>query len=79
MDKDKSMEEKIGQGLVHMGAMTKEQVAEVLKRQKQGDKRRFGQIAIELGYVDVKSIIEYLKSRGQEFFLSGSEIGLEDN
>jgi hypothetical protein len=55
-----SIEEKIGDGLVRIGAMTKEHVANVLSRQKAGDKRLFGEIAVECGYVDVDALIDYL-------------------
>lgn len=56
--------EKIGEGLVRIGAITKEQVAEILNMQKQGDKRLFGEIAIDLGYIDDTAIETYLKSKG---------------
>ncbi|MCD6120355.1 MAG: hypothetical protein J7K04_00800 [Spirochaetales bacterium] len=56
--------EKIGEGLVRIGAITKEQVEEIVKRQEQGDKRLFGEIAIALGYIDDAAIEKYLKSKG---------------
>jgi hypothetical protein len=62
VNKESKIEEKIGEGLVRIGAMTKEQVGEVLKLQKNGDKRLFGEIAVDLGFVDVEAIINYLKS-----------------
>jgi hypothetical protein len=62
VDKEIKIEEKIGEGLVRIGAMTDAQVNDVLTRQKQGDKRLFGEIAVELGYVDVEAIINYLKA-----------------
>ena len=55
------MEEKIGEGLIRVGAMTRKQVEDVLKRQKEGDNKMFGEIAIELGYVNDSAIIDYLK------------------
>ena len=61
-----SIEEKIGAGLVRIGAMNEEQVAEVLKHQKKGDTRLFGEIAVELGFVDMDAIINYLKSKNKE-------------
>lgn len=79
MELDKLVTEKIGQGLVRIGALRLEQVKEILNLQKNGNKKPFGQIAVELGYVDVRKVIEYLKSKGQEYYLSGSDIGLEDN
>ena len=56
------IEEKIGEGLIRIQAMTKDQVDIVLTKQKDGDKRLFGEIAVELGYIDVQAIINYLKS-----------------
>jgi hypothetical protein len=52
----------IGEGLMRIGAMTKEQVDDVLSRKKT-DTRVFGQIAIELGYVDDETIKQYLESK----------------
>ena len=61
------MEEKIGEGLIRIGAMTREQVEDVLGKQKNGDDRLFGEIAIELGYVNDKAIMSYFnfKSTGK--------------
>ncbi len=56
-------EEKIGDGLLRIGALTKEQVENILKLQKDGDERLFGVIAIELGYINDKAISDYLKSK----------------
>jgi hypothetical protein len=63
MDDLKKKEEKIGQGLVRIGAMTQEQVEDILQRQKQGNSSLFGVMAIELGYVDPQILLEYLESR----------------
>ena len=62
MAKTQMIEEKIGEGLVRIGGMTKEQVDIVLKLQREGDKRLFGEIAVEQGFVDIQAIIDYLKS-----------------
>lgn len=56
--------ELIGEGLVRVGAITKAQLRMILQMQKQGDRRRFGEIAIELGYVDDEAIKRYLESGG---------------
>jgi hypothetical protein len=58
-----SIEERIGDGLVRIGAITRAQLDDVLSKQNAGDKRLFGEIAIELGYVDVDAIIKYLESK----------------
>ncbi len=57
------MEEKIGEALVRIGAMKPYQVEDVLRVQKEGDGRLFGEIAIELGYIDDEAISRYLSSR----------------
>ncbi|UCF98056.1 MAG: hypothetical protein JSV89_00620 [Spirochaetaceae bacterium] len=57
------MEERIGEALVRIGAMIPEQVDQVLKLQQDGDKRLFGEIAIEQGFINDKAIRAYLDSR----------------
>jgi len=59
------MEEKIGENLVKIGAMTQEQVDDVLQRQKD-DERLFGELAIELGYIDNSVIAEYVERKRKE-------------
>jgi len=63
MGKKLYLGEKIGDGLIRIGAMTRRQVDDVLNRQKHGDDRLFGEIAIELKYVDDNSIWDYLAGR----------------
>jgi hypothetical protein len=72
VNNENKIEEKIGEGLMRIGAMTKEQVDEVLKLQKNGDKRLFGEIAVDLGFVDVEAIINYLKSTHKDLDNVGS-------
>jgi hypothetical protein len=55
------MAEKIGEGLVKIGAMSQKQVDDVLARQSAGDERLFGEIAIELRYIDDSVIESYLE------------------
>ncbi len=58
------MAEKIGDFLVRTGLMSKAQLDEVLKAQKGGDKRMFGDLAIWLGYINpdaIKRYTDYLK------------------
>lgn len=59
------MENRIGEFLVQIGAMKPYQVEDVLRVQRDGDKRMFGEIAIELGYVDDAAIQKYIESRHQ--------------
>ena len=58
-----SDEEKIGEGLIRAGAMTREQVDDILERQRKGNDSLFGVMAIELGYVDENALLQYLESR----------------
>ena len=60
------MADRIGDNLVKIGAMTQEQVEDVLKRQKDGDSRLFGEIAIELEYIDDDVIAAYLERKKAE-------------
>ncbi|MBI9098891.1 MAG: hypothetical protein JEY91_10470 [Spirochaetaceae bacterium] len=57
--------EKIGEGLVRIGAMTETQRNEVIEKQKNGDERMFGEVAIDLGYINDEIIMEYINSRFQ--------------
>ena len=57
------MEERIGEALVRIGAMTTEQVDQVLQIQQEGDDRLFGEIAIEQGFINDLAIKAYLESR----------------
>jgi hypothetical protein len=58
------MTERIGEFLTRTGAMTSDQVTIVLQVQRGGDKRRFGEIALALGYIRddaIKRYIDYLE------------------
>ncbi len=55
--------EKIGDGLVRIGAMTEEQRNQVIEKQQSGDGRMFGEIAIELDFINDKIIMDYINSR----------------
>jgi hypothetical protein len=57
------VEERIGEALVRIGAMTSEQVDQVLKLQQDGDDRLFGEIAIGEGFINDKAIKAYLDDR----------------
>lgn len=56
------MAERVGDGLVRVGAMTPEQVQKVLAAQKAGDKRPFGEIAVSLGLASREALDRYLAS-----------------
>jgi hypothetical protein len=52
--------DRIGDFLVKIGAMTPEQVNAVLKIQQLGDTRKFGEIALLIGYIKDDAIKRYL-------------------
>ena len=59
------MAEKIGEYLIRIGAMTRDQVSRVLELQAAGDRRKFGAIAEELHYITnyekIRSFLDALK------------------
>ena len=58
------MAERIGDFLVRVGSLKASQVDEVLRLQKAGDSRKFGEIALELGYIHddaIKRYVDYLE------------------
>lgn len=60
------MAERIGDFLIRIGAMTAEQVAQVLAIQSQDkddELRLFGEIAIELGYIDDEALARYMAAK----------------
>ena len=60
------MTERIGDFLVKIGVMKPHQVEDILRVQQAGDKRRFGEIAIELHYINddaVKRYVDYLEKQ----------------
>ncbi|HAK46093.1 MAG TPA: hypothetical protein DCO79_09295 [Spirochaeta sp.] len=61
MDLEQLIDGRIGDGLVKMEEMTEEQVQIVLKRQRDGDKRLFGEIAVEMDMIDIGSVIRYME------------------
>ena len=58
------MAERIGDGLVRIGAMTEEQRDKVLQMQNDGDERMFGEVAIDLKFIDDQAILGFLASKG---------------
>ena len=57
--------EKIGEFLVKIGAMKQWQVEDILKVQKSGDLRMFGEVAISLGYIDDAVLMKYVESKSK--------------
>lgn len=62
MESDTS-QERIGEFLVKIGAMTADQRDEILKLQKQQPDRLFGTIAVEQGYINEQAIDAFLGRR----------------
>jgi hypothetical protein len=63
------MASRIGEFLITIGKMTPAQVEQVLKIQKGGDKRPFGEIALALHFVgddSLKRFMEYLEKTPTE-------------
>jgi predicted transcriptional regulator len=54
--------ERIGGFLIRIGAITEAQRDEILNIQKSNPGKMFGEIAVELGFINKDSINQYLKS-----------------
>ena len=54
---------KIGEFLVRIGVITQQQVQEVVDMQKAGDSRLFGEIAVELGYINDEVLQKYIEAK----------------
>lgn len=60
------MSQRIGDFLVRIGAMNEEEVAEVLRIQRDEEEpRMFGEIAIELGYIDDVALRNYIEHKDE--------------
>ncbi len=55
--------QRIGDFLVRIGAMTQDQVSEVLGRQADEPDRLFGELAIEMGFINDSAIDSFLAAR----------------
>jgi hypothetical protein len=55
--------DRIGEGLVRARLLTHDQVEEVLKIQRSGDERLFGEIAIDLAFMNDSSLTSYISSK----------------
>ena len=58
--------QRIGDVLVRIGAMTDQQVSQVLERQASEPHRLFGEIAIEMGFINDAAVDSYLTSKRTE-------------
>jgi hypothetical protein len=57
------MSERIGEFLLRIGEIQRRQVDEVLRAQKAGDDRLFGNIAIECGYINAEAIGTFVEAK----------------
>jgi hypothetical protein len=56
------MDKKIGEFLLQIEAIKPYQVEDILRAQKEGDNRLFGEIAIELGYINDDVLRKYIEA-----------------
>ncbi|MCK5673714.1 MAG: hypothetical protein KAH95_10065 [Spirochaetales bacterium] len=56
--------ELIGEHFVNLHDLSFEQAEKVLKVQKRNKKKKFGEIAIDLGFLESKKLNEYLDKSG---------------
>ena len=54
---------RIGEALVRIGAIKPFQVEDVLRTQRIGDNRLFGEIAIEFGYIHDEVLKKYIEAK----------------
>jgi len=59
-------EERIGDFMVRIGALTPEQVTIILAKQKEEPDKLFGVIAIELGMLNDKAIRTYIEAQDKK-------------
>jgi hypothetical protein len=55
--------EKIGEFLLRIGVINQQQIQEILDAQKVGDKRMFGEIAVEFGYINDEVLKKYIEAK----------------
>jgi hypothetical protein len=62
---ERRLKEKIGETFVRLGKMKKEDVEKILRvqRDKYSFSRRFGEIAVEMGILDQKTLDAYLDGK----------------
>ena len=54
---------RLGEFLVSIGAMTEDQVGEVLEAQEESPEKLFGQIAIEMGFINDEAVDAFLQHK----------------
>jgi len=58
--------QRIGDFLIRIGAMTAEQVKDVLRAQEGGDTRMFGELAIAKGYIDDEALRRFVEAKADD-------------
>lgn len=54
--KPRDTDSRVGDVLLKMGALTEQQLAEAVARQRAGDPRHLGELVIELGYAEPRDV-----------------------
>jgi len=72
------MPDRIGDFLITIGAITREQVDHVLRVQAGGDSRIFGEIALELGYLNDEAIKKYVDHMARQKPRPGGDEAVEE-
>ena len=57
---------RLGDLLLHAGVVTKRQIAKGLQRQQSGDKRKLGDILIDMQYITVEDITGIMMEQASE-------------
>jgi hypothetical protein len=72
------MPDRIGDFLITIGAITREQVDHVLRLQAGGDTRIFGEIALDLRFLDDDAIRKYVDHMAQQKPRPGADEAVEE-
>lgn len=64
------MHELIGEHFVNLKDLSFEQAEKVLRVQKTNKKKKFGEIAVELGFLEPKKLESYLDEPSNSFIIS---------
>ena len=70
-------DERIGERLLRYNIIDTYHLNNVLIRQRHGDKRRFGEIAVDLGYAAKNSVESCVQTQGMDLY--ESENGIKTN
>ncbi len=71
MPKEINREERIGERLQRFNILESYHIKNVLIRQQHGDKRLFGEIAVDLGYIRPKTLESCIQTKGLTLYDRG--------